>query len=135
MCRLIIKITNHQSPITNHQSPITNHQSPFTNHDLMKPYIEINGEKIHLPQTVDPHKNEICSLDIEGKTYFLLCRKERKRYYQASGVVMDRKGQELDFHLVANTFVTKTFPLKGLKTMNIKIDYTAGGSTTIQNKE
>ena len=29
---LILKVTDHRSPITDHRSPITDHQSPITNH-------------------------------------------------------------------------------------------------------
>lgn len=101
----------------------------------MIPYTEIGGERLHLPQFVDPHKNEVCYIVINGRMLFLLCKKERKRYFQASGVLLDRVGQELQFHLINNTYVPKTFPVKGLKSSPIKIDYTAGGPTTIKNKE
>jgi nitrite reductase/ring-hydroxylating ferredoxin subunit len=101
----------------------------------MKPYIEINGEKVHLPQSVDPHKFEVCSREFEGNTYYILCKKVSQRYQQATGVVLERKGKELDFHLAGNVYVQHTFPLSELQIHKINIDWNAGGSISIQHEE
>ena len=101
----------------------------------MKPYIEIDGNKVYLPQTVDPHKFEVCSREFEGRRYYLLCRKVSQRYVQATGVVLEHNGNELNFHLAGKVYVQRTFPLSEIKTHKINIDYSAGGSISIQHEE
>jgi len=102
----------------------------------MRPYIELNGEKLNLPQTVDPYKFEVCSREHNGQTYFLLCRKVSQRFRQATGVVLERKGNNLDFHLAGNVYVQYTFPLDGTEINKINIDWNANtGSISIKHDE
>ena len=64
----------------------------------MKPYIEVKGTKVHLPQSVDPHQYEVFMMEFGDDYFYLLCKKVGKRYFQATGVVMERKGNDLIFH-------------------------------------
>lgn len=101
----------------------------------MKPYIETEGTRLYLPQTVDPHKFEVCMRSWNGMTFFLLCRKVAQRYRQATGVVMERVNNELIFHKAGAVYVQRTFPLEGLETANIQIDWSAGASVSIPTEE
>ena|SRR5665213_2107741 len=100
----------------------------------MKPYIEFNGEKIHLPQEVDPHKYEVCSRNFEGKNYFILCRKVSKRYRQATGVVLEHNGKEMIFHLSGNSYVQHTFPLEQMQIHKINIDWNVGATSIVHEQ-
>ena len=100
----------------------------------MKPYIEFNGEKIYLPQRVDPYKFEVCSRSNGAQTFFLLCRKVGKRYRQATGVVLKHNGTELDFYF-DGSYVQKTFPLEGSEFSEIRIDWNVGGPVSIKHEE
>ena len=101
----------------------------------MKPFIEFNGEKVYLPQSVDPYKFEVCSRNFEGENYFILCRKVSKRYHQATGVVLKHNVRELDFYLDGNSYVQHTFPLEQMQIHKIIIDWNAGGSVSIKQEE
>jgi len=96
----------------------------------MKPYIELSGTKIYLPQAIDPHKYEVCTMKSGSKTYFLLCKKLRKRYIQATGVLMELVDTNLDFHKIGDFYVQRTFPLKGLVIKKIDIDWQATSTST-----
>ncbi len=100
----------------------------------MQPFIEFNGEKLSLPQSVDPYKFEVGVKNHNGQDYFILCRKVSKRYLQATGVVLERKGNALDFHVARNNYVQHTFSLEGLEIIKINIDWNAGGSVNIKHE-
>ena len=100
----------------------------------MRPYIEFNGEKLNLPQSVDPYKFEVCTRSNKGINYFILCRKVSTRYRQATGVVLERKGKELDFHISQHSYKQTTFPLEGSELIKIQIDWNAGSTTIIREE-
>ena len=68
---LLVRVTNHQSPITNHQSPITNHQSPITY--VLHRLIRIEGS-IHQTSNIK-HQTFILQGDgnLQGEEH---CRRE-----------------------------------------------------------
>ena len=102
----------------------------------MKPYIEIENDRVYLPQTVDPHKFEVCVMSNGNGNFYLLCRKVATRYTQATGVVMERKGKELDFHKAGSAYVQRTFPLFKSKIHKIQIDWQASsGPISIVHEE
>lgn len=91
----------------------------------MKPFIEHEGKKIYLPQSVDPHKFEVCVMEFGKDNFYLLCRKVATRYTQATGVVMERAGNELIFHKAGAVYVQRTFPLSRVEFAKINIDWQA----------
>jgi hypothetical protein len=102
----------------------------------MKPYIEVDGERLYLPQEVDPHRFEVCMHTLNGTVpFFLLCPVVKHRYHQATGIVLERVGKELQLHLAGGSVVRRTFPLAGLETKKISIDWNAGASPSFTNKE
>lgn len=101
----------------------------------MKPYIEINNKKIHLPQQVDPHRFEICSIHAKGADQYLLCPKVKTRYRQATGVHIELSGNEFTIPVVSGKIVKRTFPLEGLETIAIKIDWSAGAAPAFVKEE
>lgn len=66
--------------------------------------------------------------------FYLLCRKVAKRYFQATGVVMERVGKELIFHKAGAVYVQRTFPLNKIEIAKINIDWQAT-SNTIASEE
>jgi hypothetical protein len=102
----------------------------------MKPYIETDGDRVYLPQSVDPHKFEICMLSNGKNNYYLLCRKVSKRFFQATGVLMERAGNELDFHRSGVHYIQRTFPLDKSEFKPIQIDWQASsGPISIVHEE
>ena len=102
----------------------------------MKPYIEINGDQLYLPQTVDPHNFEVCVMSNGNDHFFLLCRKVAKRYMQATGVLMERTGNELIFHNAGGVYVQRTFPLDKSEIYKIGIDWKeSSGPISIVHEE
>ena len=96
----------------------------------MKPFIEINGDKVYLPQSVDPHKYEVCLMEFGNDYFYLLCRKVEKRYIQATGAVMERVENELKFHKIGDFYVQRTFPLNRIEIAKINIDWQATSTST-----
>lgn len=102
----------------------------------MRPYIDFNGERLYLPQRVDAHNFEVCSRNHGNNTFFLLCKKVSQRYRQVTGVVLERKKNDLDFHLAGSRYVQRTFPLDGSELNKINIDWSASsGPITIKHEE
>lgn len=102
----------------------------------MKPYIEIEGARVYLPQTVDPHNFEVCVMSNGHTNFYLLCRKVATRYSQATGVVMERNGNELGFHKAGAVYVQRTFPLHKSAMHKIQIDWQASsGPISIVHEE
>jgi hypothetical protein len=102
----------------------------------MKPYIEIDGERLYLPQTVDAHKYEVCVMSNGMDKFFLLCRKVAKRFIQATGVLMERSGKELIFHNAGGVYVQRSFPLSKTEIHPIGIDWQASsGPVSIMHEE
>ncbi|CAN5174165.1 hypothetical protein BH09BAC5_BH09BAC5_11510 [soil metagenome] len=98
----------------------------------MKPFITLGKEKAYLPQSVDANKFEIC----EMSNYFLLCRKVGTRYTQATGVLLERDGNELKFHKSGSYYLQRTFPLDKSSFHKIEIDWQASsGPITITHEE
>ncbi len=98
----------------------------------MKPYIDLEGKKIYLPQSVDAHNFEICVMG----DFFLLCKKVTQRYSQATGVLMERSGKELIFHKSVSSYFLRTFPLNKSEFYKINIDYQANnGPISIVHEE
>ena len=95
----------------------------------MKPYIEVKGTKVHLPQSVDPHQYEVFMMEFGDDYFYLLCKKVGKRYFQATGVVMERKGNDLIFHKDGSLYFQRTFPLDLSKNAKINIDWQATAAT------
>jgi hypothetical protein len=102
----------------------------------MKPYIEIEGNQLYLPQSVDPHKFEVCVMSNGTDKFFLLCRKVAQRFHQATGVLMERNGKELIFHNAGGVYVQRTFPLDKSEMHKISIDWKAStGPVSIVHEE
>ena len=102
----------------------------------MKPYIEIDGDQLYLPQAVDAHNFEVCVMSSGRDKFFLLCRKVAKRYRQATGVLMERVGNELIFHNAGGVYVQRTFPLDRSEMHKISIDWKAStGPVSIVHEE
>ncbi|HET6992107.1 MAG TPA: hypothetical protein VFJ43_12315 [Bacteroidia bacterium] len=99
----------------------------------MKPYIEVKGNKIYLPQSVDPHKYEVCMMEFGNDNFYLLCRKVSKRYLQATGVVMEHVGNELIFHKAGSVYVQRTFPLNRAEFAKINIDWQATSQSSVSH--
>lgn len=100
----------------------------------MKPYIEVKGQRIHVPQSVDPHKYEVCLLEFGDDYFYLLCKKVGKRYIQATGVVMERVGNELIFHKMGDFYAQRTFPLNLIEILKINIDWQATSNQVLNEK-
>lgn len=94
----------------------------------MKPYIEIKGKKVYLPQQVDPHRFEVCALQFKGTIHYLLCPKLKNRYRQATGIHIEQNGNEFAIPMVNGKVVKRTFPLEGMETIAIQIDWSAGNN-------
>ena len=102
----------------------------------MKPYIESDGDRLYLPQTVDPHKYELCVMNAGGNIFYLLCRKVATRYIQATGVLMERVANEIIFHNAGGVHVQRTFPLNNSEMHKIQIDWQANsGPISIIHEE
>jgi hypothetical protein len=102
----------------------------------MKPYINIDGEQLYLPQSVDPHKFEVCVMNNGKENFYLLCRKVAQRFTQATGVVMERTGNELIFHKAGAVYVQRSFPLHKSQIHKIEIDWQASsGPISIVHEE
>jgi hypothetical protein len=102
----------------------------------MKPYIELRGDQLYLPQTVDANKFEVCVMTSGSDNFFLLCRKVATRYRQVTGVLMERKGNELIFHNAGGVYVQRTFPLNKSEMHKISIDWKASsGPISIVHEE
>ncbi|MDQ3109912.1 MAG: hypothetical protein M3R17_08450 [Bacteroidota bacterium] len=91
----------------------------------MKPYVEIEGTRVYLPQSVDPHKYEVCIMKNEATDFYLLCLKVSRRFIQATGVLLERAGNELIFHKSGMYFIQRTFPLNKSEFKTIQIDWQA----------
>lgn len=89
----------------------------------MKPYIDLDGDRIFLPQTVDAHKFEVCVMKDGATIFFVLCRKVSQRFTQATGVLMERTGNELIFHNAGGVYVQRTFPFNKSEMHKIQIDW------------
>jgi hypothetical protein len=100
----------------------------------MKPYIELKGEKIYLPQSVDPHKFEVCMMEFGNNNFYLLCRKVGTRYSQATGGVMEHVGNELIFHKAGAVYAQRTFPLNRSEFVKINIDWKAASASHVNEE-
>ena len=100
----------------------------------MKSYVEIDGEKLYLPQEVDPHRFEVCVQRFDGEQpFYLLCPITKTRYRQATGALLERFGKELQLH--TGSVITRTFPLIGLETYKLSIDWSVGAQPSFTAKE
>lgn len=90
----------------------------------MKPYVELNGDRLYLPSIVDT-RFEVCIHSLNSSEYhFLLCPIVKHRYVQATGAVLERDGQELKFAVQNGLLVMRTFPLDGLESLRIYTEKT-----------
>lgn len=101
----------------------------------MRPFITISNQKIYLPQQVDPHRFEVCTLESKGVVNYLLCPKLKVRYRQATGIHIEKSGNEFLIPMVNGKIVKRTFPLDGMQTIAIQIDWSAGGPLSIKHEE
>lgn len=101
----------------------------------MKPYAEINSKKVYLPQEVDPHRFEVCSVERNGTTQYLLCPKVKTRYVQATGLVMTIEGNEFAFAGSHNKLARGTVSLEGTTFTPVKADWGAGSSISIKHED
>jgi hypothetical protein len=91
----------------------------------MKPYVEIRGEKLYLPQEVDAHRFEVCSKEVNGGMLYLLCPKVPTRYVQATGAILERNGNEMQLQWSGGRLAKSTITLEGMETLAIRIDWQA----------
>lgn len=101
----------------------------------MKPFIEISNKKYHLPQQVDPHRFEVCTIGGKGSEQYLLCPKVKTRYRQATGIHIEISGTEFIIPFSNGKVVRRTFPLEGMETIAIQIDWSAGSPLSFKNEE
>jgi hypothetical protein len=93
----------------------------------MKPYIEIDGARLYLPQEVDPHRFEVCLYTPGDRSlYFLLCPIVKTRYRQATGAILERTGNELRLPTAGGNLVRRTVPLEGAEFLKLHIDWSVG---------
>lgn len=97
----------------------------------MRPFIEYGNARYYLPQEVKVHRFEVNVMEENGKTRFLLCPIVPKRYVQATGGLMERKGKELNFIFNGNYIARASFPLGEYETCSIAIDYKAAAQTPV----
>lgn len=90
----------------------------------MKPYVEIQDRRIYLPQEVDLHRFEVCSLS--GN--YILCPKVKTRYRQATGIHIEIQGNDFTIPLVSGKVVRRTFPLEGATFHEIRPDWSKGAA-------